>query len=99
MIRRASLRWRLVAWVVGVMLVGFAIVFVVVYQVTGSELRTRVADDVRADVSQLTEAVRTFRQTPSSKLLTALRGYVRAQPYNGHASLLFVVVPGAGTAT
>ena len=39
MIRRVNLRWRLVAWVVAVMLVGFASVFVVVYEQAGSQLR------------------------------------------------------------
>ncbi len=61
MIRRASLRWRLVAWVVAVMLVGLAIVFVVVYEQTGSQLRSRVDEDVRGDVAQLSEAVRTLQ--------------------------------------
>ena len=70
MIRRASLRWRLVAWVVAVMLVGFAIVFVVVYEQTGSQLRTRIEDDARADLTQLSQTVRTLRPGSSSQLLS-----------------------------
>jgi signal transduction histidine kinase len=96
-IRRASLRWRLVAWVVAVMLVGFAIVFVVVYEQTGRQLRARIEDDARADVAQLSQTVRALRFRSPSQLLTDLRRYLRAQPYNGRASLMFAVVPRAGT--
>jgi len=99
MIRRAGLRWRLVAWVVAVMLVGFAIVFVVVYEQTGSQLRSRIEDDARADLAQLSETVQTLRATSSTQLLAELRRYLGAQPYNGRASLMFAVVPGAGTAS
>jgi two-component system, OmpR family, sensor kinase len=99
LIRRASLRWRLVAWVVAVMLVGFAIVFVVVYEQTGSQLRARIEDDARADLGQLSQTVRALHPTSSSQLLIELRGYLRAQPYNGRASLMFAVVPAAGTAS
>jgi two-component system OmpR family sensor kinase len=98
-IRRASLRWRLVAWVVAVMLVGFASVFVVVYQQTGGQLRVRVEDDARADLGQISQTVRALRAGSPSQLLTEMRRYLRAQPYNGRASLMFAVVPGAGTAS
>jgi two-component system OmpR family sensor kinase len=98
-IRRASLRWRLVAWVVAVMLVGLAIVFVVVYEQTGSQLRSRVDEDVRGDLAQLSDAVRTLRPSSSDQLLADLRRYLRAQPYRGRSSLLFARVPGRGTAT
>jgi two-component system, OmpR family, sensor kinase len=99
MIRRASLRWRLVAWVVAVMLVGLAIVFVVVYEQTGSQLRTRVDEDVRGDVAQLSEAVRTLRPPSADQLVADLQRYLRAQPYNGRSSLLFALVPGRATAS
>jgi two-component system, OmpR family, sensor kinase len=98
-IRRASLRWRLVAWVVAVMLAGFASVFVVVYEQTGSQLRARIEDDARADLAQLSQTVRALHPGSPSRLLTDLRRYLRAQPYNGRASLMFAVVSGAGTAS
>jgi two-component system OmpR family sensor kinase len=98
-IRRASLRWRLVAWVVAVTLVGFAIVFVVVYQQTGDQLRARIEDDARADLAQLSQTVQELRPGSSSRLLSDLRRYLSAQPYNGRASLMFAVVAGAGTAS
>ncbi len=99
MIRRASLRWRLVAWVVAVMIAGFAIVFVVVYEQTGSQLRARIEEDARSDVAQLSQTVRALHLASPAVLLADMRRYLRAQPYNGRASLLFAVVPGAGTAS
>ena len=99
MIRRASLRWRLVAWVVAVTLVGFAIVFTVVYEQTGGQLGARIGDDARADLAQLSQTVRALHPTSSGQLLADLRRYLGAQPYNGRASLMFAVVPGTGTAS
>ena len=97
MIRGSSLRWRLVAWVIGVMLLVSAIVFVVVYEQTGSQLRAQVDEDVHGDIGQLSEAARTLRPAGSGRLFLELRRYVSAQPYNGTSSLLFAVVPGRGT--
>ena len=95
MIRGSSLRWRLVAWVAGVMLVVFAIVFVIVYEQTGSQLRAQVNQDLTGDVSQLSEAVSSLRPSSSAQLAGELRRYVSGQPY-GTSSLLFAVVPGHG---
>ena len=99
MIRRSSLRWRLVAWVIGVMLVVSSIVFVVVYEQTGTQLRAQVDEDVRGDINQLSEAARSLRPANTRALFDALRRYAQAQPYTGTSSLLFAVVPGRGTAS
>jgi two-component system OmpR family sensor kinase len=96
-LRRSGLRWQLVTWVSGVMLVVSAIVFVVVYEQTGSELRSRVAADVSGDVRQLTDAVRTLRLSSPADLLTRLRSYVSGQPYSANSALLFAVLPGGAT--
>jgi two-component system, OmpR family, sensor kinase len=97
--RPATLRWRLVAWVVGAMVIVSAVMFVVVYEQTGSQLRAQVNEDITGDVNQLSEAVRALR-TPSPTRLTAqLRAYVAGQPSRGSTSLLFAVVPGFGTVT
>jgi two-component system, OmpR family, sensor kinase len=95
-IRRSSLRWRLVAWVIGVMLVALAIVFVVVYQQTGSQLRSQVDDDVREDLGQLVDTAHSLRPAGPDQLVTQLRHYVQAQPYNASSSLLFAIVDGHG---
>ena len=97
MIRRSSLRWRLVAWVTGVLLVACAALFVVIYEQTSSELRSQIDADVGGDVSQLSQAVRTIRPDPGHALVTDVRDYLRAQQFTGTSSLLFAVVPGAGT--
>jgi two-component system OmpR family sensor kinase len=97
LVRRSSVRWRLVAWVTGVMLAVFAVIFVVVYATTGSQLRTQIDHDVAGDVSQMSLAVRALRSDPPHKLLADLQTYVQAQPFTGTSSLLFAVVPGYGT--
>ncbi len=96
MIRRSSLRWRLVAWVVGVMLVALAIVFVVVYLQTGSQLRSQVDDDAGEDLSQLVDTARSLHPTGPDQLVAQLRHYVQAQPYSAGSSLLFAVIDGHG---
>jgi two-component system, OmpR family, sensor kinase len=94
MIRRSSLRWRLVAWVIGVLLVALAIVFVVVYQQTGSQLRSQVDDDVGEDLGQLVDTARSLHPAGPDQLVSQLRHYVHAQPYSASSSLLFAVVDG-----
>jgi two-component system OmpR family sensor kinase len=87
----------LVAWVVGAMLLVSAVVFVVVYEQTGSQLRSQVDEDITGDVSQLTEAVRAMSASSPARLAAELRTYVTDQPSRGTTSLLFAVVPGYGT--
>ena len=96
MIRRSSLRWRLVAWVIGSMLVALAIVFVVVYQQTGSQLRSQIDHDVSEDLGQLVDAARSLHPAGPDQLVFKLRHYVQAQPYSASSSLLFAVVAGHG---
>lgn len=94
--RPSSVRWRLVAWVTGVVVVVAAIVFVVVYENTGAQLRGQIDHDVAGDVSQLAQAMRTLDSRDPSTLLAAAQRYVRAQPF-GTSALLFVAIPGHGT--
>ncbi len=95
---RSSLRWRLVAWVSGVVVATSAVIFVVVYEQTGSELRTQIDHDVAGDVSALSQAVRELRaHSPPDSLGADIEAYLRAQPFTGASSLLFAVIPGYGT--
>jgi len=96
MIRNSSLRWRLVAGFVATMLVVLAVVFVLVYEQTGSQLRARTDSDVRGDVTQLAEAARTMRSGSAAQLARRLSRYIRAQPYPSTSSLLFAIVDGRG---
>ncbi len=97
MIRASSLRWRLAACFVATMLAVLAVVFVLVYEQTGSQLRAEIDSDVRGDVTQLVEAARTIKAGTAAQLTARLRRYVRAQPYSSTNSLLFAVIPGHGT--
>lgn len=97
MTRPATLRWRLVAWVVGAMAIVSAATFVVVYEQTGSQLRAQVNEDITGDVNQLSEAVRALHTQSPTRLTAQLRAYVQAQPSRGSTSVLFAVVPGFGT--
>jgi two-component system OmpR family sensor kinase len=96
-IRRSSLRWRLVAWVTGVLLLACAALFIVIYEQTSSELRSQIDTDVAGDVSQLSQAVRTIHPDPRHALVNDVRDYLRAQQFTGTSSLLFAVIPGSGT--
>jgi two-component system, OmpR family, sensor kinase len=98
-IRRSSLRWQLVAWVVVTMLVVLAVVFVVVYRQTGNQLRAQVDTDVRGDMTQLVEAVRSFPPADTAGFAAEARRYIRDQPSTGSSSLLFVVLRGRAAIT
>jgi two-component system OmpR family sensor kinase len=97
LIRGASLRWRLVAWVSAVLLTVCAVTFIVVYEQTGSQLRAQVDQDVEGDLTQLTETARSFPTGTSAELGRRLRAYIGAQPFSATSSLLLAVIPGHGT--
>ncbi|HEY5429336.1 MAG TPA: HAMP domain-containing sensor histidine kinase [Solirubrobacteraceae bacterium] len=99
MISRTSVRWRLVVWVTGVLLAVSAVVFVVVYEQTGNELRAQIDHDVSGDAAQLAQAVRALHSQPTARLLPDIGNYLRAQPFSGTSSLLFAGIPGHGTAS
>ncbi|MGA2011543.1 MAG: ATP-binding protein [Solirubrobacteraceae bacterium] len=94
MIGRISVRWHLVAWVTGVLVAASAVIFVVVYDATGSRLRAQIDDDVAGDVSQLSQAVRAPHSDSTAQLVADIRRYIEAQPFTGTSSLLFADVPG-----
>jgi two-component system, OmpR family, sensor kinase len=93
----ASLRWRLTAWVAGVMLIAAAVVFVVVYTNTGSQLRGEIDRDIRGDTSGLSQMIRALGARDSTQIATAAARYVRGQPYTATSTLLFALVPGRPT--
>jgi two-component system OmpR family sensor kinase len=93
----SGLRWRLTAWVAGVLLVSAAIVFTVVYTSTGSQIRSQVDRDIAAETAQLAQALKPLKAHGPAEVAKLASGYVRAQPYSVNSTLLFVLVPGAGT--
>jgi two-component system, OmpR family, sensor kinase len=95
--RKASVRWRLVAWVTGVLILVGGAMLVVIYERATNDLRAQIDTDVAGDVSQLSQAVRALREDSPLALARAVRRYIRAQPFNATSSLLFAVVPGQPT--
>jgi two-component system OmpR family sensor kinase len=94
---RSSLRWRLTAWVAGVLLVSAAVMFVVVYQDTGSELRSQIDHDALGDTTQFKQSLVALAGDTPSQIAAAAGLYVHAQPFSATSTLLFAIVPGAGT--
>ena len=91
----AGLRWRLAAWVAGVMLVSAAVVFLVVYHDTGSQLQGEIDRDIIGDTSQLISSLQPLRGQSPARIRAAATAYVHSQPYTATSSLLFVLAPGA----
>lgn len=93
----ASLRWRLTAWVAGVLLVCAAVVFLVVYHDTGSQLEVQIDRDITGDTGQLLQSMRGLTGQSQSRIVTAASRYVHAQPYTATSNVLFVLLPGGQT--
>ena len=97
LLSRSSLRWRLTAWVAGVLLVSAAVMFVVVYRDTGAQLRGQIDHDTRGDIAQFRQALAPLAGQSAGQIALAAGRYVHAQPFRATSTLLFVLVPGAGT--
>jgi two-component system OmpR family sensor kinase len=94
-----GLRWRLVAWVAVVMLICTGITFVAVYRGTGTQLRHQIDQEIAGDASELSHTLTSSDDRSPRRLAHAATRYVRAQPFSASSTLLFVIVPGAGTST
>jgi signal transduction histidine kinase len=97
--RGLGLRWRLAAWVAVVLIASSAITFLAVYRGTGSQLRHQIDGEIAGDADELGHAVNSTRAHSAAALERAAASYIRAQPFSASSTLLFVTVPGAGTAT
>jgi two-component system, OmpR family, sensor kinase len=93
----SGLRWRLTAWVAGVMLVSAAVVFVAVYVDTGTQIRSQIDRDLAGDTTQLSQALSSLAGQSAAQVAAAAGGYVRTQPYTATSTLLFAIVPGTRT--
>jgi two-component system OmpR family sensor kinase len=94
-----GLRWRLVAWVAVVMLICTGITFVAVYRGTGTQLRHQIDQEIAGDASELSHTLTSSDDRSPHGVAEAAARYVRAQPFSASSTLLFVIVPGAGTST
>jgi two-component system OmpR family sensor kinase len=86
-------------WVGAVLLVAFGAIFFVVYRDTGSQVRAQVNRDITDDVSQLVSALRPTAGLSPAQISAAASRYARSQPFTATSKLLFVLVPGAPTAS
>jgi two-component system, OmpR family, sensor kinase len=91
----SGLRWRLTGWVAAVMLVSVAVIFFIVYNDTGTELRAQIDRDVAGDTNQLAQALGSSGGLSATRLSAVATRYVEAQPYGATSTLLFVLIPGA----
>jgi two-component system OmpR family sensor kinase len=91
------MRWRLTAWVAGVMVLSAAVVFFVVYQDTGTQLESQIDRDISGDTGQLLQSLQSLHGASATRITAAANRYVLAQPYNATSTLLFVLMPGVGT--
>src|ERR1700746_696064 len=93
------MRARLTAWVAGVLLICTAVIFLVVYDQTGSQLRSQIDHDLKGAAGQLQQSLTGLREESAVELLREARSYAAARPYSQASTLLFVLVPGAGAAS
>jgi two-component system OmpR family sensor kinase len=89
-----SLRWRLAVWVAAVMVVSSAIVFVVVYINTGTQVQQQIDRDLAGDTGQLSQALKALKHPTVASIRASAASYVSALPYISTNTLFFVLMPG-----
>jgi two-component system, OmpR family, sensor kinase len=81
------------------MVVSAAVVFLVVYQDTGVQLRSQIDRDISGDTTQLLQSLHAFGGADQQRFASAAARYVRAQPYTATSTVLFVLMPNGQTAS
>jgi hypothetical protein len=81
------------------MLVSAGIIFAVFYNDTGSRLRAQIDRDIAGDTTQLANLTSSLHGRDPAQIVRAIDLYLGAHPYSATSTLLFALVPGAGTAT
>jgi two-component system, OmpR family, sensor kinase len=94
-----GLRWRLAGWVALVTLICTGIAFAVVYRGTGTQLRHQIDQEIAGDASELSHNLALADGRSPGRVAAAAKRYVRDQPFSASSTLLFAIVPGAGTST
>ena len=82
-----------------VVVISSAITFAVVYRGTGTELRRQIDSEIAGDASGLSDALSASGARTPAQMLAAARSFVRGQPFNASSTVLFALIPGAGTAS
>jgi signal transduction histidine kinase len=81
------------------MLVSAAVVFLVVYQDTGTQLEGEIDRDISGDTSQLIQSLQTLKGERPEVISAAAKRYVLAQPHTATSTLFFVLIPDVATAS
>ncbi len=81
------------------MLICTAITFVAVYRGTGTQLRHQIDQQIAGDARELSHALIASDDRSPREIARAATRYMRAQPFGASSTLLFTIVPGAGTIT
>ncbi len=97
--RWGGLRWRLTAWVAVVMLLFAAVIFVAVYRGTATQLRHQIDRELAGDASEFSHNLQLLDADSPHALAAAARSYIHDQPFGASSTLLFALIPGAGTST
>jgi signal transduction histidine kinase len=71
--------------------------FVVIYRDTSSQLRGQIDRDAVGDITQFQQSLVALSGDSPTQIAAAAGQYVHAQPFGSTSTLLFVLVPGAGT--
>jgi two-component system, OmpR family, sensor kinase len=94
-----GLRWRLAGWVALVTLACVGIAFVATYRGTGTQLRGQIDSELAGEASELARTLALVPAPTPARVTSAARAYVRNQPFSATSTLVFVLVPRAGTTT
>jgi signal transduction histidine kinase len=96
---RPGLRWRLAGWVTVVVLACTALTFAAVYRGTGSQLRDQIDRQLHGAAASLAHNLNSAHPRSAQGVAKAAARYIQGQPFRASSTLLFAVVPGAGTST
>src|SRR5207253_1238438 len=75
------------------------ITFAVVYRSTGAQLREQIDSELSGDAASLEHNLATSRSRSPQAVAQVAAHYVDGQPFAASSTVLFAVVPGAGTST
>jgi signal transduction histidine kinase len=89
-----SIRWRLTLSMSLLLLIAAGIGLTIVYRETSSQLSAQIDRDLRSDTNQFVQSLRIARDDEMSSVREEALRYVRAQPFRGNSTLLFLLQPG-----
>jgi len=96
---KVGLRWRLAGWVTLVVLICTGIAFLAVYRGTGTQVRHQIDAEIAGDANDFVHNLALAHSRSPAQVLQSTARYVRGQPFSASSTLLFAIVPGAGTST